>query len=102
MIRHYFYIQYAELFHGYDLFLNLSFYHGTSMLMGTIQIGDLMTRLPWSSANLIPILNIKNNYCNLFLGNYWNYYFISLLLSLLFLLSLFLTIIMIITIIHIL
>ena len=38
MIRHYFCIQYADLFHEYALFLNLHFYYGTSMLVGIIQI----------------------------------------------------------------
>ena len=37
MVGHYFCTQYAELFNEYDLFLNLSFYHGTSILMGSIQ-----------------------------------------------------------------
>ena len=33
-----FFKQYAELLHENDLFFNSPFYHGTSMLMGSIQI----------------------------------------------------------------
>ena len=38
MIKHYFYIQYAELFHGYDLFFNSPFFHETSMLMSNVNV----------------------------------------------------------------
>ena len=48
-------------------------------------IWDLMTRLPSSMVfcESHPYSEYQNNYCNLFVGSYWNYYFSSLLLLLL-------------------